>query len=199
MSLKTTWWTLSATRAKRSSTFLFRIASLLAPLMVGFGVNYYADLILPLPVAIVIGITATVLCYVLLFKTTKAERKEVNQHLTDTDYQGPSIKLEIPTLHDDHYMKLSYFPNTKEWIATGHLDPTDFITEIQNRDLMADSYHTHQLTPHVQHLYGSYEYSPSLKRHAYKVLTAPLENTNPITIVRIPPEDDTTIGLAETT
>lgn len=189
MSLKTTWWTLAATRAKRSTTVLFRIATIFAPLMVGFGVNYYADLLLPLPLAVVAGVIATVLCYVLLFKSTKAERSEVNQLLNDTDYQGPAINLELPTRHEDHFMKLSYFPNTKEWIATGHLDPVDFIREIQNRDLLADKYYLHELTPHVRHLYGSYEYSPSLKRHAYKVLPSPLANTNPITIVRIPPEE----------
>lgn len=190
MSLKVTWWTLSATRAKRSSTFLFRIAAIFAPIMVGVGFCYYLVQITPWTPAIIAGIIATVLCYVPLLKTTKAERAEVNQLLNDTDYQGPAIRLEIPTEHNDHFMQLSYFPQTKEWIATGHLNPTDFITEIQSRDLLADSYHTHELTPHVKHLYGSYEYSPSLKRHAYKVLTSPLENTSAITVVRVPPEED---------
>lgn len=190
MSLKTTWWTMSAIRAKRSSTALFRFATILAPLMVGFGVNYYADLLLPLPVAIVCGTIATIICYIFLLKTTKSERTEVSKHLNDTSYQGPAIQLEIPITHSEHYMKLSFFPDTKEWVATGHLDPVDFIREIQQRDLTADSYYISDLTPHVKHVYGSYEYSPSLKRHAYKVLTAPLLNTNPITVVRIPPEDD---------
>lgn len=189
MSFKTTWWTLSATRAKRSTTFLFRAAAILAPLMVGFGVNYYADLLLPLPIAIILGILAMVICYIPLFSTTKAERKEVNHLLNDTDYLKSAVRLTIQSEHDHHHMELSYFPNTKEWVASGHLEPEDFIREIQSRDTLADSYHYTDLTPHVKHLYGSYEYSPQIRRHAYKILSAPLPNTNPITMVRIPPEE----------
>lgn len=189
MSLKTTWWSLPATRAKRSTTFIFRAAMLIAPLMVGLGVNYYADMVFPLGIAVFFGILSTVTCYIALSRTTKSERKEVNDLLTDTDYMKPSVKMTIPTEHKDHYMELSFFPTSKEWMASGHLDPVEFITEIQTIDILADSYHIQELIPHVKHVYESYEHSPTLKRHAVKILSSPLANTFPVTLVRIPPEE----------
>lgn len=185
MSLKVSWWSLSATRAKKSTTILFRVAMIIAPLMIGFGTSYYMAPLVPFVIAMTIGLLVAALCYIPLAKTTKAERKEVRDLLNDSDYLKAGIQVDAPL--QSHFMKLSYFPDTKEWIASGHLDQTNFVREIQSRDMLADSYHESELTPYVRHVYSSYEFAPKLKRHALKVLESNLPNTNPITIVRIPP------------
>lgn len=188
MSFKTSWWALPAVRAKRSTTILFRIAMIFAPLMVGFGAFYYVDLIsTSLPITLIATIATIVICYIPLFRTTKAEREQVSTLLHDEDYHTKEIQV---TPQSEHYMKLSYFPDTKEWVASTHISPVDFVREIQSRDMLADSFHETELAPYVRHVYGSYEFAPALNRHALKVLETSLPNTNPITVLRVPPIED---------
>lgn len=191
MSFKTSWWSLPATRAKRSTTIMFRAAMILAPLMVGYGALYYVNSFTEsFLLSAIATIIVTVICYIPLFHTTKAEREQVDELLTDEDYHTKEIKVTPIKQISNHYMKLSYFPDTKEWVASTHIPPVDFVREIQTRDMLADSFHETDLAPYVRHVYGSYEFAPALNRHALKVLETNLPNTNPITVLRVPPNEE---------
>lgn len=184
MSFKNTWFLPSAIRLKGYQRVLFRIAMILAPVLIAIGVAATLALFMHDFLAIAFSIILTLGIFPRILNTTKADKEQVKKYLEDEDFLENSLIIPKTDILPD----LAYFHSTKEWFVLGHIDPKKFIEEIQTRDTLASSFDAEYLEKHVRHVYSSQEFSPKLKRSVLKVLHTKSPNTKPSTIVRIPPE-----------